>query len=198
MKPDFQPLRELLQCFFGDFLDLVDPGLRRREGLEVVAFLDNDRLVDWPEAERRRLGLVADAHASGGRRLTLLVQIEPRVGHRAALEKRLLRYYLWLLVGRRRPVHMIVLFLHGGRPGVRSEAIVERRGDEEMLRVPYLAFGLEGCRAEEYLARPEPPAWALAAFMRPGRMSRAELRLACLRRIAAAAQTGRPGGLTCG
>jgi hypothetical protein len=38
---------------------------------------------------------------------------------------------------------MIVLFLRGGRPGVRAEAIVERRDDgEEVLRVPYTAFRL--------------------------------------------------------
>lgn len=186
MTPDLQPLRDLLQCFFADFLDLVEPGLRERERLETLAFLDPGSLADWPEHERRRLGLVADLRASGGRRLTFLVQIEPRAGHRRALERRLLRYYLWLLVGRRRPVRMIVVFLEGGRPGVRAEAIVERRGDKEVMRVPYTTFGLQGCLAEDYLRRPEPPAWALAAFMRPGRMSPVELKLACLRRIAEA------------
>ena len=135
---DVQPVRDLLQCFFDDFLDLVDPGWRQRDQVETVAFLEPTDLPGWPEAERRRLGLVADARVNGGRRLTILVQIEPRPGSRGALEKRLLRYYLWLLVGRRRPVRMIVIFLRGGRPGVRAEAIVERRDDgEEMLRIPY-------------------------------------------------------------
>lgn len=40
-----------------------------------------------------------------------------------------------------------------------------------------------GCRAAEYLDRPEPLAWALAALMDPGPWSRAELKMACLRRI---------------
>lgn len=148
MDIELQSLRDLLQCFFDDFLDLVEPGWRQRDRVETVAFLEPADLPGWPEAERRRLGLVADARAAGGRRLTILVQIEPRPGRRAALERRLLRYYLWLLVGRRRPVHMIVVFLRGGRPGVRAEAIVETRDDgEEMLRVPYTAFGLAGRRA---------------------------------------------------
>ena len=41
-----------------------------------------------------------------------------------------------------------------------------------------------GCPAAKYLDRPEPLAWALAALMDPGSMSRAELKMACLRRIA--------------
>jgi len=147
VETDLQPWRDLLQGCFDDFLDLVEPGLRQRERLETVAFLEPDELPGWPEAERRRLGLVADARIEGGRRLTILVQIEPRPGRRSVLEDRLLRYYLWLLVGRRRPVRMIVVFLRGGRPGARAEAIVERHGDREVLRVPYTAFGLAGRRA---------------------------------------------------
>jgi hypothetical protein len=48
----------------------------------------------------------------------------------------------------------------------------------------YRGLGLSGCRAEEWLARSEPIAWAFAALMRPGSWSRAELKLECLRRIA--------------
>jgi hypothetical protein len=50
----------------------------------------------------------------------------------------------------------------------------------------YVAFGLAGCDAAEYLARPEPLAWGLAALMRRGPLTRPELKLACLSRIAAA------------
>jgi hypothetical protein len=50
----------------------------------------------------------------------------------------------------------------------------------------FRTFSVSGCRAEEYLERPEPLAWALAALMRPGRWSRAGHRMACFRRIAAA------------
>jgi hypothetical protein len=53
----------------------------------------------------------------------------------------------------------------------------------EVTRFRYVAFGLAGCRAEEYLNRPEPLAWALAAVMDPGCWSRIELRFACLQRI---------------
>jgi hypothetical protein len=50
----------------------------------------------------------------------------------------------------------------------------------------YIAFGLAGCDPADYLARPEPLAWGLAALMRGGTLDRPALKLACFRRIAAA------------
>jgi predicted transposase YdaD len=49
----------------------------------------------------------------------------------------------------------------------------------------YVSFGLSGCRAAEYLAKEEPLAWGLAALMDYRPLSRAQHKLACLRRIAA-------------
>jgi len=56
----------------------------------------------------------------------------------------------------------------------------------ELLRFSYYSFGLARCRADEYLVKDQPLAWALAALMRRGSMSRAEHKMACLRRIVAA------------
>ena len=50
----------------------------------------------------------------------------------------------------------------------------------------YLSFGLAVCDATEYLARPQPLAWGLATLMDRGALTRPALKLACLRRIAAA------------
>ena len=81
------------------------------------------------------------------------------------------------------PVLTIVVYLKRGRPGVDWESWESRLGPD--FPAPrYVSFGLAGCPAGEYLDRPEPLAWALAALMDPGSMSRAELKMACLRRIA--------------
>jgi len=48
----------------------------------------------------------------------------------------------------------------------------------------YFAFGLSRSQAGDYLARPEPLAWALAALMRRGESSVAQHRAACLSPIA--------------
>jgi hypothetical protein len=81
------------------------------------------------------------------------------------------------------PVLTIVVYLKRGRPGVHLESWESRLGPD--FPAPrYVSFGLAGCPAAEYLDCPEPLAWVLAALMDPGSWSRAELKMACLRRIA--------------
>jgi hypothetical protein len=74
---------------------------------------------------------------------------------------------------------MIVVYLEGGRPGVHLEWIVDRADGEELVRVPYLAFGLEGSRPDDLVACPSPVAWALAGLMRPVRRRRPKGDLTC-------------------
>lgn len=76
------------------------------------------------------------------------------------------------------------LFLRNGRPEARLESgVVARVHRIEVLQLYYTAFGLSGARAEPYLARPEPLAWAFAALMRPTERTPAEHHAACLERI---------------
>jgi hypothetical protein len=56
----------------------------------------------------------------------------------------------------------------------------------EVVRIFHTSFGLSGARADYYLERPEPLAWALATAMRPVRLSREELFDKALARIAGA------------
>lgn len=76
-----------------------------------------------------------------------------------------------------------MVFLKRGRPGVRLEPWGSSLGPD-FPEPRYISFGLEGCRATEYLAKSEPLAWALAALMDSGSWSRSEHKMACLHRIA--------------
>ena len=80
----------------------------------------------------------------------------------------------------------ILVNLRGGPAGVQRVRPEGEISDLELSSFQYIAFGLAGCAAADYLERSEPLAWALAAVMCPGSMSRAEHKLACLRRIATA------------
>lgn len=156
MPLDLQPFRTALRRSFAGFLDRVEPGLRQEHRLGEVAFLDPAAFEDWPAADRRRVGLIADLAAAppGARGVTVLVQIEPRVGRAAALERRLLRYYLWLLARRRRPVRLIAIDLYGlqgGTPGVHPRAIVETWRGRERLHLPYKLLRLAGHPLEDWL-----------------------------------------------
>jgi hypothetical protein len=99
---------------------------------------------------------------------------------------RLAGYNMQIRLRHGRPIVPVLVRLHGGQPGVHLEAVVDAALGPELLRFSYYSFGLARCRAEEYLAKDQSLAWALAALMRRGSMSRAEHKMACLRRIAAA------------
>jgi hypothetical protein len=88
------------------------------------------------------------------------------------------------------PVLPILVNLRGGRPGVYRGTLWEGFAWKKTAIFHYRGLGLSGCQAQEWLARPEPIAWAFAALMRPGSWSRAELKLECLRRIATSGVVG--------
>jgi hypothetical protein len=179
-----QLFKGLLRTFFGDFLALVSP--QAAENLDVgrAIFLDKELFTDWPRGQRRELDLLAriPVRTGGGRSVLVHVEIEarasPEIGSR-------LRGYANLI----QSVHdgqvvSMVMFLSRGRPGVHIETLEDDLFNLDLGRFRYLAFGVAGCQAEEYLAKPQPLAWGLAALMRPGSWSRPAQKLACLRRIA--------------
>src|SRR6185436_14151758 len=117
---------------------------------------------------------------------TLLVHVEIEARARRAMPQRLRSYALRIQSLYDGQLLTILLNLRGGPPGVQRVRLEGSIPEPELSSFQYIAFGLAGCAAADYLERTEPLAWALAAVMRPGPMSRAEHKLACLRRIAAA------------
>lgn len=176
--------KTLLRTFFRDFLRLTVPAVARQIRLERPAFLDKE-LFTGPGGERREADLLARVPLRrGGRPMLIHVEVEARA--RAGMPRRL-RSYHWQIQARHDcPVLSIVLYLKAGPPGIAAECLNGDLDGPEVNGFRYIAFGLAGCSATEYLEKPEPLAWGLAALMNPGPMSRAEHKLACLRRIAVA------------
>lgn len=165
-------LEGMLRLYFTEFLEIVEPGLTASLGVAGVSFPGREELFDWPVEELIHLGLLAHVFTRRGDLVSIVVQVEPSDAERRALEDRLLSSYLRLAVGGLQPVRLIVVYLTGGRPGVHLEWIVDQVDGEELVRVPYLAFGLEGCAPGELAERQSPVAWALAGLMHPIRRKR--------------------------
>lgn len=184
--PDPYPFfRELFQTFLGDYLKIVEPDLAPHLRIDRARFPILD-VPPWTDAERRTIGVVADVPTDDGDAVTVLIQTEPATLDPAETARRLGRAFLALEHRYTQPVLLSVVYLHGARPGLNLEsASLATIHGVEMLRIFYTAFGLDECRADSFLDRPEPLSWALAALMRPVRRSRAEHKLACLSRIAA-------------
>jgi len=166
------------------------PKRRRVSALDEAVFLDKQAFTDWPEGDRREMDLLAEVptQEDPGSRVLIHVEIEARA--RADMPGRFWRYHMQLRLRHGLPVVPILVNLKGGRPGVHWEHLKEGFEEAETSTFRFRAFSLSGCRAEDYLASPEPIAWALAASMRRGKRSRAEHKIECLRRIAGAKLSG--------
>lgn len=183
--------RELFQTFLGDFIRIAEPDFAAHLVPEQARFPVLD-LTGWSDEERAAAGTVADVPTRIGDSVTVLIHAEPEPLGPVETSRRLSRYFVGLEAKYSQPVVLAAVYLRGGRPGLNLESTsVNPLLDVEMVRIFYTAFGLAESRAEHYLERPEPLAWALAALMRPVRRSRAEHRRACLQRITRAGLPGR-------
>jgi hypothetical protein len=181
-----QLFKTLFQSFLTDLLSLAEPEALEFLDTAALRLLDKETFTGWPEGRRREVDLLALAPARRRPEERFLVHVEIERTARSTMSHRLWGYAN-LLQGRHGvPVLTVLVNLRGGLAGARQETVRKGTPYREVSTFRYTAFGLSGCRAEDYLDRPEPLAWGLAALMRPGRLSRAELKIECLRRLARA------------
>jgi hypothetical protein len=172
-------LRDLIRSFFADYLRIVESDAAAELRLDDVV------LRHKPVAGA---AVVAETASRRGEKVTVLVRIEPEGLSPAETSLRLGESVRGLRLPYGEPVLASIVYLQGGRPGVRVEsAVIAQAAGIDLARIYYTTLGLAGTRAEHFLERPEPLAWALAARMQPVRRTPAEHRRACLDRIAAAA-----------
>lgn len=181
-----QYFKQLLQTCFGDLVRLVAPDVAPRLQLDRPTFLESETFTDTSEGEHRRLDLVASFESVRGEPELVLVHVEVEARARGTMGRRLFEYAMQLWLRHRRPIVPVVVYLRGGKPGVTRKTERLKTFERTFMLFRYLAFGLSRSQAADYLGRPEPLAWALAALMRHQRLSAAEHRLACLWPVARA------------
>lgn len=175
-------MKELLQAFLPDYLRIVEPDLAEHLDFASLSYPDIASLA--PDLQDL---VVAEVSTGEKERATVLVLIAAEALGPRDVARRLKRLFEILEIRLGRPVLMSFLLFRGGRPGVNLEtAPVSTLAGLASVRVYYTAFGLEGSTAEYYLERPEPLAWALAAWMCSRRLDRSALLEACRKRIRAA------------
>jgi hypothetical protein len=177
-----QLAKTLIATFFGDFLRLTLADTAPRLRLDEAVFVDKEVFTDWPDGNRRELDLLARVPVEQ-EEVCLLVHVEIESRASSAMKRRLWGYYMQIRLKYKLLVLPILINLRGGRPGVELVAVEEGFEPLATGTFRYRALGLSGCRAADWLARPEPVAWALAALIDPGDWSRAELKVECLRRV---------------
>ena len=176
----------LFRAFLPDLLRLVAPQIADKLDHSRAVFLDKEFFTDWRNGARRELDLLAKLPLRKRRREHLLVHVEIEARATDGMGKRLRDYRGQIQARHNCRTLSIVVYVRRGKPGIHRETLEDDVLGAELEAFRYFSFSLAGCNAEEFLARPEPLAWALAALMDPGARSRAEHKLACLRRIASA------------
>jgi len=184
MAPHDPLFKSLFRTFFTGFLRLLAPELADQLELSDATFLDKEFPATDPPARSRVVDLLVRVplKQAGGKTLLIHVEIEARA--RKGIGERLRSYHRWIQTRHEEQILSVVVFLRGGRAGVLEQTLANDLAGPGLTVFRYLAFGVAGCRAAEYLVKPEPLAWALAALMDPGSWSRAQLKMRCLTRIA--------------
>lgn len=181
-----QHFKKLIETCFADLVRIVVPRIAPKLHLDRPTFLDKEQFTDTREGEHRRLDLVAQVSSIRGDPELVIVHVEVEAQARRTMGRRLLDYAMQLWLRHGAPIVPVVVYLRGGKPGVTRERVPLRAFNTTFITFRYFAFGLSRSQAREYLVRPEPLAWALAALMQRGGRSAVEHRLACLQSIARA------------
>jgi hypothetical protein len=179
-----QYFKQLLQTCFGDLVRIVAPDIAPKLRLDHPTFLESELFTDVPDGEHRRLDLVAQVPTTHGGPELVLVHVEVEARARRRMGRRLFEYAMQLWLRHRRPLVPIVVYLRGGRPDVTHQSEPLETFGRPFMVFHYYSFGLSRSQAADYVTRPEPLAWALAALMSRRGLTTAELRLACLHPLA--------------
>jgi hypothetical protein len=155
-----QLAKTLIASFFDEFICLTAPDSAHRLRLGDVSFLDKELFTDWPTGRRRELDLLARVPVEGSSTV-LLIHVEIEARARGGIDQRLWGYYMQVRQRHKLLVIPILVNLRGGRPGVKLEILEEGFEPLATGMFRYRVLGLSGCRAAEWLLRPEPLAWAL-------------------------------------
>lgn len=177
--------KTLLKNFFRDWIELPERDIASELDPSTVEYLGGESF-----AELRRDGhLLPDFVARLERRISRLpvvIHVETEGRYRSTISSRMWNYFTHLAsLNRDAQVLPIVVFLRGGPPDLREYEFEGAIGSFVPTVFRYLALGLSGCLAEEWLRKPQPLVAALAAFMRSKTWDRVEHKLQCMRRALA-------------
>lgn len=175
--PTVQETHSLISHFLPDFLRLVEPDSAAQMLLETCTI--------HPAAGADETNIIcAEVKSSRGEGVTVIVAIELEALPPHQMAQKLADFLIQSELTYGLPVLLSVIYLSGGRPGIHLEsARISPVGEIECVRAFFNVWGLAESRADYYLSRPEPLAWAMAPYMRSISLSQQELIEAARARI---------------
>ncbi len=175
--------KTLFEEFLGDLLELVHPDLAATLDLGGFQPADKELFTDFRKLGHVEADVVRQTTSLEAEPQLVLVHVETEGEFRNVFDDRIFRYNLHLTLNADFPVVSVAVFVTGGQAGIEIREVSKTVGPFTPLRFRYLAFGLSGSLAEEYLNRPQPLAAALAALMSSRVWDEVEKKMRCFERI---------------
>ncbi|MCP4661729.1 MAG: hypothetical protein GY856_40525, partial [bacterium] len=152
--------------------------------LSTAEFVGDELFATFRKKGHVRPDVVVKLGTRDGENQFAIFHAEMEGEFRNETEKRLKLYFHHLGIEYDDPpVITAVLFRSGGPVGIKKREVVRKVGSWISNRFYYLAFGLSGSLAEDWLKRPQSVVTALAAFMGSQIWDPVEKKLRCLEAI---------------
>jgi hypothetical protein len=171
--------KELLTCFFYEFVELFLPDAAAYLSRKPIVFLDKEVFTDVTTGTKHEADLVAKVKCRN-RNAFFLFHLEHSAQPPRLPPPRMFGYFSVLHARYGLPVYPVVIFSHGSRrpqPGEYRVAFP----DLDVLHFRYRVIQLPRLNWREFVRRPNPVASALMATMGMAPHERPRVKLECLR-----------------
>lgn len=175
--------KEFLERFLPQFIRLFFPEEAARLHFSTVTFLRQELVITLPGQMLRITDVVAEMKTLDGEPETIIVHVEVEANKPKPLPQRMFDYYALLRLLRKHRVLPIALVLKRGVGGLKWRLYKEELFGRKLIQFRYAQVGLRDLYSTEYLSLDDPIAATLAALMKPGEQSNAEVKLQALQTV---------------
>ena len=175
--------KEFLERFLPQFMQLFFPAEAERLDFSTVTFLRQELFITLPGQVLRITDVVAEIKTLAGEPETIIVHVEVEANKPKPLPQRMFDYYALLRLLRKHRVLPIALVLKRGVGGLKWRLYKEELFGRKLIQFQYGQVGLRDLYSTEYLSLDDPIAATLAALMKPGEQSNAEVKLQALQTV---------------
>jgi hypothetical protein len=175
--------KEFLERFLSDFMRIFFPTEAARLDFSTTNFLRQELVITLPGQVLRITDVVAEVKTLDGEPETIIVHLEVEANKPKPVPQRMFDYYALLRILRKTRVLPLALILKRGVGGLKWRLYKEELFGRKLIQFRYGQVGLRDLYSADYLAMDDPVAATLAALMKPGEQSNAEVKLQALQTV---------------
>jgi hypothetical protein len=175
--------KELIQTFFGEFIELFLPKVLNYVSKESLIFLPEEVFTDVTSGDKRKIDLLAQVKWQG-KDSYFLIHVENQAYTQTEFERRMFHYFARLDAKYLLPIYPVVIFSYDEPKRQEKNQYQVTFPDKKILEFNYTSIQLNRLNWRDFLNQKNPVASALMAKMQFKPEERAKVKLECLRMLA--------------